>query len=243
MANLDKANFDSKEKSLPDELIELFQNARREKEDKLYIEHSNLNAVGISSINSRKSDKAPFYEPCIVLYCSIIGFIPDAEDSFPKFLEYNGKKFPVDVREGKTVPIMRMADTRRRVQQEVKMGHNIKRSGQDKLGSIGPFVEQSDLQIYFLTCAHVLFPIGSNVGELMPEKDEVLNRVLHSGSSENENPRLSIDSQVCGSILCGYFVPAKGVDVAVVEISQSMTPIGGRFRAIAKNKEQNIGTH
>jgi len=239
---LTNEQIDKEEKPLEDCVIELLQNTRRKHEDKLYDEHSNLNAVGVSSINSKKSTTQSIcYEHCIVLYCSKRGCIPDGEDSFPKFLEFEGERIPVDVREGDSIPIME--GPRQSGKQRIKFGYSIQRYGQTKKGSLGPFVEHAHPRLAFLTCAHVCFDIGSNTGQLPLDQDESLNRVLYTVVNGNQEHDLPVDKKTCGILRSGYFIPSKGVDIAVVEISPSMTPIDGAFRPFVKDKYQNYGKH
>ncbi|XP_021377461.1 uncharacterized protein LOC110465742 isoform X2 [Mizuhopecten yessoensis] len=165
--------------------------------------HSNLYRIGISPVLSRKSGIVEM--PCIVMYCSCKGIIPQDEQTFRRKIENTF----VDVREG----YFSLFSTQgaREYNDPLRIGISIGGKGIPDAGTLGPFVVEAENKssMGFLTCQHVLHSpkVGSQV---------VQPSLLHDKA----------DNTTCGKIISTclediqYKEKLTSIDVAYVVINQ-----------------------
>ncbi|XP_021369211.1 uncharacterized protein LOC110460562 [Mizuhopecten yessoensis] len=218
--------------------------------------HSNINALGVSHLKSRKEGKdLKLAETAlVVIYCSSKGLRPIQEDVFPHQLLVDGIAVFTDVRKGffEIAPRTYSAIPSSHFHPKLKMGCecDVEEDGQSRGGTIGPFVKihsrKDGVLDGFLTCAHVAYGFKEvedsysydeiNTPTQLQVNQPALNTFMPSKS-------INIDSK-CGRTYRGtYGVTVDGVtvDAAVVAVENDRMPSGGEFAFVRYNQLAEIG--
>ncbi|OWF43509.1 uncharacterized protein LOC110459625 [Mizuhopecten yessoensis] len=219
--------------------------------------HSNINALGVSHLRSRKGGKdlKLAETTLVVIYCSSKGFRPIQEDVFPHQLLVDGIAVSIDVREGffEIAPRTYSAIPGSDFHPKLKMGCEIdvEDDGKRRGGTIGPFVKihsiKDDVLDGFLTCAHVAY--GIEDGEDSYSHDETNTptqlQVNQPALKTFPMPSTSIPYDPrCGRTYRGTFgviVDGVTVDAAVVVVQKDRMPSGGEFAFFRHNQLGEIG--
>ncbi|KAK3085595.1 hypothetical protein FSP39_005851 [Pinctada imbricata] len=171
--------------------------------DKLYAKHSNLQSVSSSCFKVKGNEIIE--TPCIVLYCSLKGYIPLEEEKFPECIENT----PTDIREGYAV-----ATGPADVNDPLGLGCSIGALGRGESGSLGVFTQNGIYQTGFISCAHVFFSytdlkrnVENNRQELLIGEENVI-RVRQPGGSIHDD---STDN-VCGKVTSGWYGDISVID-------------------------------
>ena len=188
-----------------------------EEYESLFSKHSNLNMITRATLRSKgfgNESHVISKESCAVLYCHHKGYKPYGEREFPKALG----KYKTDIREG----YFCFASN------ELKLGEKIKRSGMNKTGSLGGFVDlhEANTEKGFITCAHV-FHASSELKAQSFRRGNTVYQVTDIGES------------AIGKIKEAVFTPDRqsqvSVDAALVEIHPGVR-ISGTFPDIGRHQ-------
>ena len=188
-----------------------------EESESLFSKHSNLNIITGGTLKSKgfgNESHVISEECCVILYCYHKGYIPYGEREFPKMIG----KFKTDIRTGYVCF----------ASNELKLGEKIKRSGMNKTGSLGGFVDlhEASTEKGFLTCAHV-FHASSELKAQSFRRGDMVYKVTDIGES------------AIGKIKEAVFTPDRqsqvSVDAALVEINPEVR-ISGTFPDIERHQ-------
>ena len=192
-------------------------NISLEESESLFSKHSNLNMITRATLRSKgfgNESHAISKECCVILYCYHKGYKPYGEKEFPNMIG----KYKTDIREG----YFCFASN------EMKLGEKIKRSGMNKTGSLGGFVDlhEANTEKGFITCAHV-FHASSELKVQSFRKGDVVYQVTDIGEC------------AIGKIKEAVFTPDRqsqvSVDAALVELNTGVR-ISGTFPDIQRHQ-------
>ena len=195
---------------------------------RLMDKHSNLKIVSASKIRSKNyntPEQNTKFENCIVLYVDVKGIIPFNEDVFPTFLESDGTKFPVDVREGYFTLDTNPAAPGE-YQAQLTMGCKITNE-YNQSATLGAVVRLPGGKVGALTCWHMF-----NTERAF---EDYQKDVLHHRNLKTDVYQPSVHEQNrFGKIVAAYDTSGDendiGVDAGLIEITDTnRTPQSGGF--------------
>lgn len=184
-----------------------------EEEDKLFAKHSNIIAIGTSTV--RQVDDELIYDPCIVIYCLDKQLVPFGEKRLPEKL-YG---FPCDIRED----FFQLGICTRH-SHTIVHGCSIGKYNHYESGSVGFLArENSNSNPGFLTAAHVA--LSSNVlGQLNGMRLTEIHNQSADGPLDIVHPSKEdghLHSVVIGEVTESYFGSHNrvGIDAAFVKFT------------------------
>ena len=166
-----------------------------EESESLFSKHSNLNMITEATLKSKgfgNENHVISKEYCVILYCYHKGYKPYGEKEFPKIIG----KHKTDIREG----YFCFASN------ELKLGEKIKRSGMNKTGSLGGFVDfhEANTEKGFITCAHVLhgsselkaqsFRTGEMVYQVTGIGESAIGKIKEAVFTPDRQSQVSVDA-------------------------------------------------
>jgi len=211
---------------------------------KLWSLHSNLNIISACSLQSSNNGNTLVPKPCIVLYCSCKGFIPDDEPDFPKILPSRRGNITIDVREGYFQFCHGMSPNAKH--DKLRMGGSVGSLGKSGSGTVGPFVQLSDTEVGFISCAHVFVDIKELLAKQKDQKSYENMKIVQPSYDDvvddDDDPMEGISDTECGSLVKLVFDESLpiGIDAALVRINYRK-PERGTFSFIGRDQLQEAG--